>query len=738
MILLDSANSVDQYVDTDVIGGSWYYYTLFIQDTDDTWNRAGATSGIAVKKPWVRGINQIVGPQYDTQTVPFGFSDLMWERIPDYFKYVRRDNAAVTDDYFLTPSTQAFLTNPDEYDVENQDLRSFLDILGWGLDYVHNYEETILNANDPTRAHLQNVNRLADEFGIDFEYAIPATVMRSKVANAALLARRRGTLQGLADVAALSTGWDVDIQVNQNLFLNRDQSEFANPIYPGWDAGVNYANGQSVQYESRIFTAIPVQPPVITLGTTFTTLGTFGAGTYFWEITAINAAGETIGSNEVTHAVVSTGRQTLNWTTVPGATGYKVYRGTVTGLENVLVATLGAVTTYIDTGDAGVAGTVPVTNTAVQGAYGTAQRPPETGTNTNQWWTVTTDVHVTLLHDPVTDAVVTWKGWQDGVTETPLILTVGISDPISGAGQESNSLAVRNVTGTHSYDIVGAANPTGAGDTVLPKAPAAIGQGIPIPRPNIWSASVEYGLSVYVQHRGAAWRSIGTSLGVEPTLGSIYWEKVGADNRPVLAYSFYAHGPLTGTGGTGGVAVAPGLAFFDEQGNLLIDQTTPTPISNFLFDTFNHTFGTPDYSTWGGTWSTTGVWDTEPVTGDDPVAYPVGLGTATVTVPGGLLGYRISTTFAKAAATGSTDALLLRYVDANNWMRVSRTKVEKLVSGTLTTVTTLSTAVQDNDRVTVKMNDTSNTFTVYINGSSVATGSLTGGSSPYKHGMMVL
>lgn len=103
--------------------------------------------------------------------------------------------------------------------------------------------------------------------------------------------------------------------------------------------------------------------PVLTKGTTGTTGGTFAAGTYFWKVTAINKYGETIGSNEVTATLVLNGTQALSWAAVPGATGYKVYRGTVTNTENVRIATLGQVTSYTDTGTAGSAATVPGTNT---------------------------------------------------------------------------------------------------------------------------------------------------------------------------------------------------------------------------------------------------------------------------------------------------------------------------------------------------------------------------------------
>ena len=109
--------------------------------------------------------------------------------------------------------------------------------------------------------------------------------------------------------------------------------------------------------------AATLAAPVITTGVAAAG-GTFAAGSYFWKLTAINAAGETIGSNEVTAALTLNQQQPINWTAIAGATGYKLYRGTLTGTENVLVATLGAVVTYTDTGTAGTAATVPVTNTS--------------------------------------------------------------------------------------------------------------------------------------------------------------------------------------------------------------------------------------------------------------------------------------------------------------------------------------------------------------------------------------
>ena len=98
--------------------------------------------------------------------------------------------------------------------------------------------------------------------------------------------------------------------------------------------------------------------------------GTFAAATYFWKVTGLTASGETTGSNEATVAVALNGTASLTWSALPaGTTGVKVYRGTVTNTENVLVATLGAVVSYTDTGTAGTAATPPAVNTAGLGAH---------------------------------------------------------------------------------------------------------------------------------------------------------------------------------------------------------------------------------------------------------------------------------------------------------------------------------------------------------------------------------
>jgi hypothetical protein len=95
--------------------------------------------------------------------------------------------------------------------------------------------------------------------------------------------------------------------------------------------------------------------------------GALTAGTYKYYITAINANGETTVSSEVT-VTTAAGNLTahLTWNTVAGATGFKIYRtasGGGTGTE-LLIVTLGLVTSYDDVAVGAPSGAFPTFNTA--------------------------------------------------------------------------------------------------------------------------------------------------------------------------------------------------------------------------------------------------------------------------------------------------------------------------------------------------------------------------------------
>ena len=105
--------------------------------------------------------------------------------------------------------------------------------------------------------------------------------------------------------------------------------------------------------------------PTLSSATASASGGQLGAGGYYYEITATSAYGETLPSNEASATTTGTsGSVVLKWPAVKNATGYKIYRAGASGQETLL-ASVGAVTSYTDTGSATPGTTTPpASNTA--------------------------------------------------------------------------------------------------------------------------------------------------------------------------------------------------------------------------------------------------------------------------------------------------------------------------------------------------------------------------------------
>ena len=178
--------------------------------------------------------------------------------------------------------------------------------------------------------------------------------------------------------AAADFTWTTNLLTTQQNF----KAAFLGVAQQGHTAGTAGIIAVDISASSLYTITVPgLNPPVMGATSTATTGGTLAAGTYFYKVTTLTAAGESTPSTEVSQATTgSTSTVTINWTAVTNATGYKIYRGTATGAENKLITTIGSgsTVTFIDTGGAGTTATLPSTNTALPastpgGTYGPAQ-----------------------------------------------------------------------------------------------------------------------------------------------------------------------------------------------------------------------------------------------------------------------------------------------------------------------------------------------------------------------------
>jgi hypothetical protein len=110
-----------------------------------------------------------------------------------------------------------------------------------------------------------------------------------------------------------------------------------------------------------IYMSTPGQPngnPTIATGGTL-------SGNYWYKIVAVDGQGNTTAAGQESAQVTVSGSNnavSLNWTAVPGASSYRVYRGTSSGGENLYYAVY--TNSLLDIGAAGTSGTPPSTTAA--------------------------------------------------------------------------------------------------------------------------------------------------------------------------------------------------------------------------------------------------------------------------------------------------------------------------------------------------------------------------------------
>lgn len=145
-----------------------------------------------------------------------------------------------------------------------------------------------------------------------------------------------------------------------------------------WGAGAN-ANLDLLDLHGQQGTLRPPRTLLASLGAGAVGAELVGNTTYFYKITSFNASGET-RENQVPAVLEAQVTEpatpvpiVLQWETVKGAAGYRIYKSTTTGQERFLVEVTGEATAnYTDTGNTAVNTgiSVPTANTALTALSG--------------------------------------------------------------------------------------------------------------------------------------------------------------------------------------------------------------------------------------------------------------------------------------------------------------------------------------------------------------------------------
>lgn len=148
------------------------------------------------------------------------------------------------------------------------------------------------------------------------------------------------------------------------LITNGINPDYINPINGLWPQFFAIAAANPTQKYIIPNNHVGVATPAVPVLTGSGSGGTLAAATYYVKVSAINAVGETIASEEAnTTTTGSTSSISVAYTPVAGATGYRVYVGTTSGAQATYFTD--AATPYVITATTGgTAGTPKTVNTA--------------------------------------------------------------------------------------------------------------------------------------------------------------------------------------------------------------------------------------------------------------------------------------------------------------------------------------------------------------------------------------
>jgi len=222
-ILIDNTSGYpgSSYVDNNIVPGKYHYYGFYVlvNSSIDEWVRAGLTGCLMIND--------------------YSSSGMMQDLIPGFYV----TNILGTNELVKDPVGNTFLSK-------------FMNVCGWGFDYLRTQYDTYKNVNNPWEVPLNDLYTMAGQFGININPEIHPYTLRKAIYYNATVNQLRGTVAGISAELSALTGWNANITTGPNMMLSNDQSYFANPSYPSWSANITYNTGERVSYGNYFYQCI--------------------------------------------------------------------------------------------------------------------------------------------------------------------------------------------------------------------------------------------------------------------------------------------------------------------------------------------------------------------------------------------------------------------------------------------------------------------------------------------------
>jgi len=187
-----------------LLPAQFYYYSIFVFETVQyTWSRAADVIGLSVKD--------------------YGNSTRMYDYLPEIYK--------VKSIYSVDTS------------FENQDLKQFLGLFGFQLNYMHTLTDLLIQRYNIEKVGGTLVPTMLKQFGLQFENEIGLQQSRIILRDATQLYKDKGSSQGLREVLKSFSGYAVPkplagtpnptvdgLVVGHNLMLDYNDSSFEESV----------------------------------------------------------------------------------------------------------------------------------------------------------------------------------------------------------------------------------------------------------------------------------------------------------------------------------------------------------------------------------------------------------------------------------------------------------------------------------------------------------------------------